>query len=698
MAGTSLPNPTRWYKFDATNPLADSGTEGKDLYHGGSADSVDVKFLCPSGGCVDFQADAPYLALDAMQTSSSRWTLSFYLMISEYTNSARQLLCLSQDECITMSSSKWGFKGGGDLNIWDQSSLTPVGEWVHLLFVWNKTAVDAHVVQVYKDGSYYSNWTFPDDSFWIAMDDSEWWLGHMQSNSEEFIGEMAVFRVFDSVAFDSAQALQEYALVAASSTSPNLRLQPSNLPTSGGLWITAEILVSAVAQSTVLRLGLSACAQSKWVSDSTLSCLISSGIGGSVSLTITHAMNIGTSSYAASYDKPAMFQVAAQNFLIPPAVLTVSGAHFGETSFSVGTGTGSTRTVRSAWSSSSSLSCRAGAGLGRSLTTGVSVGAAVGTFTQAVSFDSGNGVRIHVMNLAAGRSVPWTGIAFGKWDLSLRSRQGNTGCERTDWVSDTAASSKGAVSLGSSLMAVISQTAKPGTVTQVVTFDAGYLRSLDVADSADPTWIIGTDMGTAQCTVWLMLGHSSCESTPWVSQTSVACIKASGAGGSLWSVLTASSQTGTLTEAATYEKPWLCEQTNHDGKGLESITVTGTYPRSSGRSITARIAETQCRSTRWVSDSSVSCKVLSELTGSRRAVVTVGTWAGTLSEAGTYDLGSITGVELVNQQTAGHNSMTVHGVGLGPMEYSLVRPVGLVSGGTGCEGTGWVSESSVTCK
>lgn len=252
VAAASLPDPSRWYKFDATNPLADSGTEGKDLYHGHPGDPLEVKFLCPSGGCVDFQSDSPYLALDAMQTSSSRFTLSFYLRISSYTSSRRQLLCFSQDECITMRSQKWGFTGGGDSTIWDQSSLTPKDKWVHLLFVFNppETAVD-EMVYVYRDGSMYGNWTLPNDNFFTAMDDSEWWLGHLNSNSQEFIGEMSDFRIFDNVALDADQVLEEYTVVATES--PNWSLQPSNLPTRGGVWVAAEVLVSAVGQSSVLR-------------------------------------------------------------------------------------------------------------------------------------------------------------------------------------------------------------------------------------------------------------------------------------------------------------------------------------------------------------------------------------------------------------------------------------------------------------
>eukprot|EP00961_Rhodomonas_salina_P138169 1858881-Rhodomonas_salina.1 len=54
----------------------------------------------------------------------------------------------------------------------------------------------------------------------------------------------------------------------------------------------------------------------------------------------------------------------------------------------------------------------------------------------------------------------------------------------------------------------------------------------------------------------------------------------------------------------------------------------------------------------------------------------------------------MTGVSLGNHVTTGQGSLTVSGGDLGRSGYS----VGGLMGETGCEGTWWVSESSLTCK
>eukprot|EP00961_Rhodomonas_salina_P018955 255159-Rhodomonas_salina.1 len=77
-----------------------------------------------------------------------------------------------------------------------------------------------------------------------------------------------------------------------------------------------------------------------------------------------------------------------------------------------------------------------------------------------------------------------------------------------------------------------------------------------------------------------------------------------------------------------------------------------------------------------------------------RAVVTLALNAGSISEVGSYDGVEVGLLGLSNHGTTGQRSVTVSGVGLGSSGYS----VEVTLGATGCEGTEWVSESSVTCK
>eukprot|EP00961_Rhodomonas_salina_P098528 1326084-Rhodomonas_salina.1 len=75
------------------------------------------------------------------------------------------------------------------------------------------------------------------------------------------------------------------------------------------------------------------------------------------------------------------------------------------------------------------------------------------------------------------------------------------------------------------------------------------------------------------------------------------------------------------------------------------------------------------------------------------AVVTAGSFSRTVTEVGTYDGGHWSSIGLMNVGTTGLKSLTVSGTDLGTSSYSwAVR-----TGETGCEGTGWVLDSSVTC-
>merc|ERR1719163_2301817 len=91
-----------------------------------------------------------------------------------------------------------------------------------------------------------------------------------------------------------------------------------------------------------------------------------------------------------------------------------------------------------------------------------------------------------------------------------------------------------------------------------------------------------------------------------------------------------------------------------------------------------RSGQTGCEGTEWESETSVRC--LAERSGS-------------MSEAYSVDVGSMSTMRRDNSAGTGSASVTVHGSSLG-----LVGMTAMVrSGQTGCEGTEWESETSVRC-
>eukprot|EP00961_Rhodomonas_salina_P087157 1172183-Rhodomonas_salina.1 len=194
----------------------------------------------------------------------------------------------------------------------------------------------------------------------------------------------------------------------------------------------------------------------------------------------------------------------------------------------------------------------------------------------------------------------------------------------------------------------------------------------------------------------MAVGNTGCEGTRWVSESSLTCKGGSGAAGSLTTYVTAGLRSSTLTGGGSYDvgSGSGTGLGNQGSTGQGSVTVRGSSVGAGSYSAGVVTGWTGCEGTEWASDSSVSCKTGAGLTESMRAVVTVGSRAGTVSEVGSYDEGWMRGVGLANEPGTGQGSVTVSGGGLGRASYSL----GSGSGDTGCEGTGWVSESSVSCK
>ena len=106
-----------------------------------------------------------------------------------------------------------------------------------------------------------------------------------------------------------------------------------------------------------------------------------------------------------------------------------------------------------------------------------------------------------------------------------------------------------------------------------------------------------------------------------------------------------------------------------------------------------RIGVSSCEVTSWVSDTSVRCQPVAALRGSHRVVMTVGSTIGSMTEAVSADVAVVSTLMKSNAAGTGSSSITVQGVGFGLVGYSSqVR-----QGSTGCEATGWESETSVRC-
>ena len=143
------------------------------------------------------------------------------------------------------------------------------------------------------------------------------------------------------------------------------------------------------AYSAGVRVGGSACEGEEWVSDSSVVCRGGAGVGGGRRVGVSAGGQWGTVTAGVSYDAGSVSSVVGDNVgASGSSEVTVSGAHYGTSAYSVGVRVGGSACESEEWASDSSVVCRAGAGVGGTRRVGVSAGGQWGTLTAGVSYDA----------------------------------------------------------------------------------------------------------------------------------------------------------------------------------------------------------------------------------------------------------------------------------------------------------------------
>jgi hypothetical protein len=174
------------------------------------------------------------------------------------------------------------------------------------------------------------------------------------------------------------------------------------------------------------------------------------------------------------------------------------------------------------------------------------------------------------------------------------------------------------------------------------------------------------------------------------------CSVSSGVGISHGAVVSIGQQFERLNETFTYDLPTPSSVAKSNGPttGGVAVTIYGHGIGENDYSARLRMGDSGCESSTWVSDSSVVCVVGSGVGGGGKTVtVSSGVQDGSMSEGWSYDVPVVSSVAKTNGASTGGFDVTVVGRGFGTSGYS----VGVRVGGSGCERSDWVSDSSVVC-
>ena len=371
-----------------------------------------------------------------------------------------------------------------------------------------------------------------------------------------------------------------------------------------------------------------------------------------------------------------------------------------------GIAVGSSSCTTTVWTADTAMVCVLAAGLGGGLNVSVYVEGQVDLLTNIFTYDIPVVIRTDPSNMPSSSSeevaITIIGSGFGAEDFGALAAVGDSACENSQWISDTALMCVAAVGNGGSMRAVVTVGEQLGTITEVLSYDKplielGSSAVLNLAPAEATSITVHGKSFALGFSESLRIGTTACESTLWNSDSSLQCKAGAGTGGSLRIAVTVGVLVGTVTEATSYDLPSLTSLSpvpNLATTGGIQIELMGSNFGMQDYTPSGRTGLEGCETSVWASDSALYCRTGFGAFGTVAATITAGVRVGSMTEVVSYNAPALSGVpSRGNTASTGSVSMTVVGNNIAINDYSQTARVG----GTTCESSEWESDSSVRC-
>eukprot|EP00960_Hanusia_phi_P068982 766978-Hanusia_phi.AAC.4 len=544
--------------------------------------------------------------------------------------------------------------------------------------------------------------------------------------SPEGIGKAAKIKVYVSGQEGIGLGFLSYDAPSLSSISRG------NYPTTGNVSFTifgsgfSTFDHASANLSTASDLGSSKSTQSTYISDSSLSLYIPRGVGNLQQIALTILSQVGTISYVFSYDKPSISSISKQNSATTGGInITVHGFNLGD-GFDTRVGAsilsghsdpGSTLvndyigTVIGV-SSFSELLLRVPPGAGKDKSVAITV-------ALQESEDSGNvplfsydapKVSTVVRNYAdstGGTTLTITGSDFGPGLPPLGGPVTVSIEDATKYPGECSS-----VFAGSNPHTTLLCVVPPGSGTNLnvtVGIDGQYGVGIGLfsykapvvlfvspnfgnTTGSDTITIRGTNFGVEDPSPSVTIGQTSCQTVNWLSDSSLDCTVAQGAGYALTVQVVNRGQSGSRPNSFSYKAPVVVRISPSSGDtfGGTNTTITGSNFGTQEYSLQNKIGTQVCKSSHYFSDTSVTCETPVGA-GSQWVYVQVAGQTSAANVAFIYFTPVISSVYPLNGPVTGGTYITILGRYFGPINFSPVAYIGFTVGAVNI----WTSDSSI---
>eukprot|EP00960_Hanusia_phi_P066138 766326-Hanusia_phi.AAC.2 len=305
----------------------------------------------------------------------------------------------------------------------------------------------------------------------------------------------------------------------------------------------------------------------------------------------------------------------------------------------------------------------------------------------------------------------WSGVMFiqlfSKLKVGEAGKSKDSTFESTKWISDSSIRVQFASgTIISTLSAKISLGIVAGSASQLYSFDRsrdfwinGSIVNFPQIQLNDVVQVgfVTKNMGHSDSSARMTWSKSQCESTAWISESSVKCKRSSGVARSISIILT-SCLVGTITDLISIDGAVLSTviSSNVAVTGAQEVRLLGSGVALWNVSPSSRLSATAAEYTKWKSETSVlsqSCSGYQQFPYFS-VVISVVSHTKSLSDFLTYDSSALSSTKCSNVPSTGSLLVTVFGSGFSSFEASLQAAIHQ----TDAEFTDWRSDTSVCTK
>jgi hypothetical protein len=478
-----------------------------------------------------------------------------------------------------------------------------------------------------------------------------------------------------------------------------------NAVTTGATTVLISgVNLGPVDYSPTARVGVSLCLTTSWNSDTTMSCSVSPGSGGTHSIDVEVAQLMGTMQGMFSYDSPIVTNVALSNAPVSTGLtMSVHGANFGVANHYPTVYVGPSKCATTVWISASELRCGIGvSGNGVTQKVSAEVSSLVGTALSLFTYDA------PVVTVTSGVNAPTTGdivvtidgMNFGYQDFQGAASVGRTACDTTTYLSDSSVSCKIPSGSGRTNM-MFGHSGQSGTMVRAFSYDAPVVTHSSPYNGPMKAGAVvtveGSNFGPAGSSSTALVGISFCMNSEWLTTTTVKCTTPHGTGNGYQINLVENGNVGTQTGRFSYDAPIVShlDPANGPTAGV-LLTVTGMNFASRDVSATVAVGPSVCPAVTWVSDSALVCTTPVITDSSVYAVLlTVATGSDVSAASFQADSPVLTAFAPSNGPAAGGTVVTISGQNFGTAALAVDTSSSVQ--GVACSASTFVSGTSLLC-